>query len=93
VKGARAGSPGPPVETLYLTLEESGRVAGVSAKTITRWMARDVTFPAFRYGGIVRVNRTRFLRWLAAHEQGLRSRKPLSSLLQSPDSTCDADRP
>jgi excisionase family DNA binding protein len=61
---------------LYLTAGQVSELLQVSVKTVYRIASNDASFPALRlaHGGSVRFHRERLLRWLDAHEQGVRRR-------------------
>lgn len=61
----------------YLTSEEVAALLRVSEKTLSRWAAKDPSFPVLKIAGTVRYPRERLLRWLASREQGQRTRSPL----------------
>src|SRR5262249_46283198 len=58
------------LEREYLTATEVAQLLQVNEKTVYRWAAQDATMPVLRIGGVVRLRRERFLRWLRQHEQG-----------------------
>src|SRR2546427_4105488 len=62
-------------EPLYLTIAQAARLVGASERTVYRWAETEPTMPVLRVGGIVRIHRVRFLRWLEEHEQGRRRRR------------------
>ena len=61
----------------YLTSDEVETLLRVSKKTLTRWAAKDPTFPVLKIAGTVRYPRERLMRWLHAREQGQRTNNPL----------------
>jgi excisionase family DNA binding protein len=66
---------------LYITLEEAARLVGVDVKTLGRWSREDVTFPVFRRGRVVRVDRERFLTWLERQLPRRAARRPQTEQL------------
>jgi excisionase family DNA binding protein len=69
----------PAAVPIYLSLDEAAQLLGVNVKTLVRWAREDSTFPVFRRGRVVRVDRERFITWLerqmrrAATRQGATS--------------------
>lgn len=74
----------------WFTVQGAATWLSVSPKLIYRLIAQDRTFPAVKLGGLIRIRRARFERWLDQQRRPLRptasGRKPLATpdLAESP---------
>ena len=57
---------------VYLTIQDVAGMLQCDPTTVYRIASSDVTFPALRVGGLVRVERDALLVWLQARTQGAR---------------------